>query len=246
MGLRGPLAAQQALVAAELQLGLRAPGQAEHAAMQVLDGAAHARGVAVADAERELLQRQLAHAHGHRRRLGVLGGRVHHDGYRFEEVQLLQALLEVEQLLFGVAVALAESREIGDRLRAVRLQALDAQRAEVVQRAAVGHGEQARLVVGRIDVRGRAAPARARIAVGAQAAEHLVLFAAPGGLPERPAFAQAPSAPDLGQQVDVRREAALGVLLDLALDLERRAADACDGPWVDLDEQRSAARSLRG
>jgi hypothetical protein len=67
----------------------------------MLDGHPRAGVGADAGAERGLLQRHLAQAHGHRRGLCLGGVGVERDRRAFIEARALQPLLEVEQQGFG-------------------------------------------------------------------------------------------------------------------------------------------------
>jgi hypothetical protein len=80
---------------------VRDPVLAEHLAVPVLERDARAGVGAVADADRRLVLRELLHLDDDRRGLRR-ARRIHLDRCAFEQAELQDPLLEVEQLLLAV------------------------------------------------------------------------------------------------------------------------------------------------
>ena len=153
--------------------------------MQVLERQPRAGVRAVADADRRGLQRQLLQMHEHRRGSGGVGVGVDLDDRAFEQPDLLQPFLKVEQHLLAVRLADAKVGQPPNALLVVALQAVDANLADVKQRAAVGDDVQPHGVVQRVDLRTGDAPRRARVALGAQPRDRRVLRVVPRDLAKR-------------------------------------------------------------
>ncbi len=225
-GVGADLAVPRLALLGDLEGVARGQRQVEDFAVREVERRARPDVRADAHADRRLVERPLLHAHEHRRGVGALGVGVDGDDGGREQARLHEPLLVVEQQFLGRRRAAPEAGEVAHRRLAVTLQPLDAQLAGAKQRPAVGDDEQLRGAGGDVDLRAGAAPRRAEVAVALQAHERRRLRAAPRVVAKRLAGGQRPLIAQRAQRGLRRHVAAAGERVELALHIDRHAANA--------------------